>query len=275
MFPSGSIEVVFERFAKAGIGGFDLFLPHIPYLEESSKKPEYFRQNLENCRLAAEAAGVPITGILGVPTPRGQRFKSYLSGGAHRGRADALDFVRHNVEVATALGASNVCTGEGALPPDTDADEVWDRLFRTLKEAAPICESRGITLNLEPHPGYVMASNPERARKLIEEVGSESIRICLDFCHANVITGGYPVSMIEMLAGSVGMVHISDGIQTPSLHLPIGQGEIDVDACIKAVKRTGFDGRWVLCMYGCSFPEFFIQNAIRFLEENHSDILVK
>ena len=79
--------------------------------------------------------------------------------------------------------------------------------------------------------------------------------------------------MIRALKGSLGAIHIADGIQVSGLHLPIGQGEIDVDACIRAVKEVGYDGPWVLCMYGCAFPELSLRTAVRFLRERHPDIL--
>lgn len=144
----------------------------------------------------------------------------YLRADAAKGRADALAFVKYNVELATALGAKHICSGEGAFPPGVDRDEIWNRLITTLREAVPICESHGIIFNLEPHPGYIMADESDRARELIEEIGSASIRICLDFCHANVITKGNPVSMIEKWAGIVGTMHISDGIQVPQSASP-------------------------------------------------------
>ena len=275
MCPSSPIELVFERFARAGIGGFDLYLPHIPHLKQPSNDPhpEYFRRNLLNCREAAESAGVPITGIIGVPTPEGKSMGSYLAADAEQGRADALACIRHNVEVAATLGATRICSAEGVCPQGADPDAIWDRLYHMLRESAPICESRGVTLELEPHPGYLMAGDFQRARELIEAVGSPAIRICLDFCHANVITRGRPAAMIEALAGVIGTVHLADGIQANSLHLPIGRGEIDVDGCIRAVKRTGFAGAWALCMYGCAFPELCIRTAVDFLRKKHADIV--
>ncbi|MHB1357001.1 MAG: sugar phosphate isomerase/epimerase family protein [Anaerolineae bacterium] len=276
MFPSGSIEAVFERLADAGAGGLDLFLPHIPYLKQSPNDSkvqiEYFRRNLVNCRLAAEAAGLPIRSIIGMDTPDGHGFTSYQATDADKGRADALEWVRYNVEIAMVLGAKHICSGEGSNPPGAERDDIWNRLVKTLRDAAPICEKAGITLNLETHPDYI-TSDPQLARRLIEEVGSLSIRICLDFCHANINSRGDPVSVIEALAGVVGTVHISDGTQVTSLHIPIGCGDIDVDACIKAVKKTGFAGIWSLCMYGCAFPEFTFKTAVRFLKEKHPDIL--
>ncbi len=268
MFPSGPIEVVFERLKRAGAGGLDLFLPHIPYLLDGRFGPK----NLSLCRQAAEAAGLPIKSIIGAPLQGNPGFGAYLGADAEKGRAESVAFIRHNVDLASALGASHVCIAEGRCPDGADEREMWSRLVRTLKECAAIAEPKGVTIQIELHPGLI-ASTPEKAPRLIEEVGSKAVRICLDFCHANVITKGDPVGMIRALKGTMGAIHIADGIQVPGLHLPIGQGEIDVDACIRAVKEAGHDGPWVLCMYGNAFPEFTLRTAVRFLRERHPDIL--
>jgi len=270
MVPTGPIEVVFERLARAGAGGLDLFLPHVPYLLDG----RFGSRNLALCRQAAAAAGVPIQSIIGAPLQGNAGFGAYLGPDPDKGRADSVAFVRHNVELAAALGASHFSTAEGRLPNGADERETWGRLVRTLKEAAPIAEAGGVTIQIELHPGLI-ASTPDKAPRLIEEVGSKAVRICLDFCHANVITKGDPVGMIRALKGAMGAIHISDGIQAPGLHLPIGQGEIDVDACIRAAKEVGHDGPWVLCMYGNAFPEHTLRTAVRFLQERHPDILAR
>ncbi len=274
MFSSGSIEAVFERLAAAGAGGLDLFLPNIPFLlpAESVHGQNYFQQNLKNCRLAAAAACLPICSIIANSTHDGHGFQSYQSDDVEKGRADALASIQHNVDIATALGATHICGGEGACPAGADETELWQRLARTLKEAAPILERAGITYHLETHPGY-LTKDFGKTRWLMKEVNSPNIRICLDFCHANVITNGQPISMIEAINEYIGTVHIADGIQVNSLHLPLGQGEIDVDACIREVKKTGFKGPWVHCMYGSAFPEYCLKQAIKFLNDRHPDIL--
>ena len=63
MFPNAPIECVMERLAKAGAGGLDLFLPHVPYLLDA----RFGAENLKSCRAAAEAAGVPIQSIIQAP----------------------------------------------------------------------------------------------------------------------------------------------------------------------------------------------------------------
>ncbi len=101
MFPTGSIEVVFERLAKAGADGTDLFLPHVPFLNQ----PRFSAANLELCRLAAEAAGVGIHSMIACAPPSGSGFGAYMGADAEGGRAAAVEFVKHNVEIASILGA--------------------------------------------------------------------------------------------------------------------------------------------------------------------------
>lgn len=268
MFPTGPIEAAFERIKAAGAGGLDLFLSHVPYLND----PRFGPQNLKSCRAAAEAAGLPIVSIIGAPTPDGKGFGAYLDSNADRGRSDAVAFIRHNVDLCVALGAEHFSFAEGRLPDGADEDAIWKRLVRTLKLGGAIAEAKGVTLQIELHPGLI-ASTPDKAPRLIEEVASPAVRICLDFCHANVITQGDPVGMIRACKGALGAIHIADGIQVGGLHLPIGRGEIDVEACINAVKEVGYDGPWVLCMYGCAFPELSLRTAAKFLQERHPDIL--
>jgi sugar phosphate isomerase/epimerase len=268
MFPSGSIEAVFERLKAAGAGGLDLFPPHIPFLND----PRFGPENWRSCRAAAEAVGLPIVSLIGAPTPSGKGFTAYLDPNADQGRADAIAFLRHNVDLCVALGAKHFSFAEGRVPDGADEHEVWRRLVRALKLGAAIAEAKGVTMQIELHPGLI-ASTPEKAPQLIKEVGSPAVRVCLDFCHANVITDGDPVGMIRALKGTLGCIHIADGMQVGGLHLPIGRGEIDVDACIRAVKEVGHDGPWVLCMYGCAFPELALRTAVRFLKERHPDIL--
>ena len=112
MFPTGSIEVVFERLAKAGAGGIDLFLPHVPFLNQ----PRFGEANLKLCRLAAEAAGVGIHSIIASPIPNNPGFTAYMGPDAEKGRADAVEFVKQNVEIASILGAKHVCSAEGRAP---------------------------------------------------------------------------------------------------------------------------------------------------------------
>jgi len=268
MLPTGPIELIFERLKAAGAGGLDLFIPHVPFLNDPRMGPE----NLTSCRQVAEAMGLPIQSIICAPTPDGKSFGAYLSDDAEQGRTDAVAFIRHNVDLCVALGAKHFSFAEGHLPDGADEEAIWKRLVRVLKLGAAICEAKGVTMQIELHPGLI-ASTPEKAPRLIEEVGSPACRVCLDFCHANVITQGDPVGMIKKLKGCIGAIHIAAGIQVSGLHLPIGRGEIDVDACINAVKEVGHDGPWVLCMYGCAFPELSLRTAAAFLQERHPDIL--
>ncbi len=268
MFPAGPIEMIFERLARAGAQGLDLFWPHVPYLQDA----RFGEANVRLCRLAAEAAGLPIRSMIAAPRPGGPGMEAYLTDPTDQGVADSIAFLEHNVALAARIGAAHFSVAEGRLPPGADEAAMWERLVQVLRTAAVAAERQGVTIQIELHPG-LLASTPDKAPRLIEEVGSPNVRICLDFCHANVITQGDPTAMIRACQGALGSIHIADGVQVGGLHLPIGQGEIDVDACLAAVKEVGHDGPWVLCMYGCAFPELTLRTAVEFLKERHPDVL--
>ena len=162
MFPTGSIEVVFERLAKAGAGGLDIFLPHIQFVNT----PHFGPENLKRCREAAEAVGLPIVSMIGCAAPPNLGFGNYLGPDPDKGRAEAIAFIKHNVQLCKAMGATHFNSAEGRLPDGADEKAIWARLVRTLKEAAPILEAGGVTFDIELHPGLI-ASTPEKALPLI------------------------------------------------------------------------------------------------------------
>lgn len=123
---------------------------------------------------------------------------------------------------------------------------------------AKIGATNGVKVFNEFHPGF-FASTIERAPRLIRDVDSADFLSCIDFCHAEVITGGEPVRFIEALEGQTGLVHLadSDGI-TPMIHPPLGEGIVDLSSCLDAFQRLIFRDIGV-CAYGCSMPERTIE----------------
>ncbi|RLF31479.1 MAG: hypothetical protein DRN07_07105, partial [Thermoplasmata archaeon] len=188
-------------------------------------------------------------------------FKPYTPDGVE----ESVKFIENNVLAAKALGASFVCFAEGRLPQGVPEEEGWSRLVEVLKRGAEFAESNGIMLVDEFHPNLT-ASTPEKAPKLIDEVGSPAFKGCLDFCHAYVITNGDPVSMIKALGDRIGHVHIADASGEPGMHVPLGKGKVDYKACIAAIKEIGYQGEWTLCMHGYSFPEHAAKVCIAALE---------
>ncbi|MGD9784083.1 MAG: 2-oxo-tetronate isomerase [Hyphomicrobiaceae bacterium] len=118
---------------------------------------------------------------------------------------------------------------------------------RNLRAAAAAVRGLGITLLVEPintfdMPGYLI-SRTEDAAALIDEVGSDSVRLQLDLYHrhrmegdaAGAIARFHPIVAHYQIAGPP-----DRGEPVPS--------ELDVPALFAAIDATGFGG-WVGCEY--------------------------
>ena len=91
------------------------------------------------------------------------------------------------VRVAADLGAPTVICGPGSHNPrgvywphrDNHAPEALEQLVAQLREAAKAAEHHGIAIALEPHIATAL-DTPERAREVIDAVGSPGVRVNLD-----------------------------------------------------------------------------------------------
>ena len=88
---------------------------------------------------------------------------------------------------AKALGASyiSLCSGTRNADhlwsphPDNDTDDAWNDMLDTVARCTKIAEQYGITLAVESEASNIISS-PERARRLMDTVGSSNLKMILD-----------------------------------------------------------------------------------------------
>src|SRR5207244_10974582 len=91
------------------------------------------------------------------------------------------------VRVAADRGAPTVICGPGSHNrhglywphPDNHAPEAREQLVAGLREAAKAAEHHGVAIALEPHVATAL-DTPERAREVVDAVGSSGVRVNLD-----------------------------------------------------------------------------------------------
>lgn len=137
---------------------------------------------------------------------------------------------------AQALSAEHLVIGGGAqrtVPPD-DAD--YGRLAAALDEVATIAEGHGLTASFHPHLTTIVES-PDQ----VERVFSRSrIGFCPDTGHLQA-AGGDPVDLIRTYRDRIPYVHIKD-IDGTGGFVPLGEGILDVEGVVGALRDAGFDG---------------------------------
>ncbi len=122
-------------------------------------------------------------------------------------------------------------------------------LSATLELFRPVaddCLAAGLQLTFEPHPDTLSMDNGwavDFIDALAEGRPPGAVGLIYDFCHYGVGQRGDAVASIDVLGTRIRHLHVADGDQqTYALHLPLGDGCIDLEATFAALQRVGFDG---------------------------------
>ena len=109
-------------------------------------------------------------------------------------RATYLRGLGESIEAAHRLGISTLISQVGDLRPGVPRREQHQSLVDGLREAAPMLESAGITLVIEPlndrvdHAGYYLVHSDE-AFEMVDEVNSNRVKVVFDIYHQQISEG--------------------------------------------------------------------------------------
>ncbi len=119
--------------------------------------------------------------------------------------------------------------------------EVNVDLFRRV---ADLCSAKDLRLVFEPHPD-TLSMEDAWAIDFIDQVAKDqpeaSVGILWDCCHYGVGQPDSYLKSIATLGDRIQHVHYSDGdAETYALHLPIGDGVLDLPSIVKELQRIGY-----------------------------------
>jgi inosose dehydratase len=181
----------------------------------------------------------------------------------HDAAHDPLPEVEAAMEGLVAARASTVvvaaATGAEGYDerPVLDEDQ-WATLLQNLDRISDAAAAHDLLATLHPHVGTMVESGRETDRVL---AGSH-IALCLDTGHL-LIGGGDPVGLAVQHPERVGHVHLKDvrrdladrvrrgeityteGVAL-GMYVPLGAGDVDVAAIVRALEADGYQGWYVL-----------------------------
>lgn len=164
------------------------------------------------------------------------------------------------IDLAVEFGAKVITTHIGVIPSDK-SDPVYGTMLQALTEIGLYAKSRGVTAAIE--------TGPEKATTLLAFLKDTrgGVGVNLDPANFAMVTAEDPVAAVYLLRDYVVHTHAKDGIlldpnQDPRdvyhafaiggvdalnacrgfKEVPLGQGQVDWDKYIEALKDIGYDG---------------------------------
>jgi len=181
----------------------------------------------------------------------------------HENRAAALAAAEDSAALFAACGGEMLvlaaATGlNGYDERPSLSDDEWKTLCETAGLIRDIAAKHGLRTVLHPHVGTHVETEAEVERFL---AGSD-LPLCLDTGHL-LIGGTDPVALAKRHPDRVGHLHLKDvrgelaeqvrAGKLPyaeavgkGLYVPLGEGDVDIEAMVKSVHEAGYDGWYVL-----------------------------
>ena len=223
--------------ADAGYDGVALTLDHHhldPMAEGWERRTEALARDMAARRLGA----VIETGARFLLDPRRKHEPTLLTASAE-GRARRVAFLQRAVDIGAMLGAEAVSFWAGVPKPGVDRDlaGAWlrDGVARVLEHA----ERAGVAAALEPEPGMLVETLDDWAA-LSRDL--PTLTLALDLGHCLVTGEREPPAAVREFAAGIGTVAIEDMRRGDHTHLPFGEGDMDIPACLDALEAVGFPG---------------------------------
>jgi inosose dehydratase len=138
------------------------------------------------------------------------------------------------------------------------SDGQWHRLVHTAARIRDLAGEHGLRVTLHPHVGTHVEQRAEVERFLADS----DLPLCLDTGHL-LIGGTEPLELVRAHPGRIAHVHLKDvdlavagrvrageltytqGVRA-GLYVPLGDGDVAVDAIVTTLERSGYAGWYVL-----------------------------
>ncbi len=152
------------------------------------------------------------------------------------GRARRVEFLSRALEVAAETGAEAMSFWAGVPRPGVTSEQARGWVLEGVERVVRRAEALGATAALEPEPGMA-----------IETVGDwrpvaaavPGLRLALDVGHCHVTGDMEAADAVRRHHAEAATVSIEDMRRGVHVHLPFGEGDMDLPAVIGALQRGG------------------------------------
>ncbi|MBM3845432.1 MAG: sugar phosphate isomerase/epimerase [Verrucomicrobia bacterium] len=196
-------------------------------------------------------------------------FDCWVEVEPYRARAETLNGFRAAIAFAADLELGMIISHDpwAHVNQDRSPTECLRQNIALFQEVADLAAARQLRLVFEPHPDTLSMDNAW-AIDFIDGLQRPNVGLLYDCCHYGV---GQPKTYLEAittLGRRIQHIHYSDGDRrTYALHLPLGDGELDLPGVVAALKSIGFRGTLTNDMYNYPLLEEGARRNVEKLRE--------
>ncbi len=202
-----------------------------------------FRANLKavSARLRMLGLGCVVeTGARFLLDPRAKHEPTLITPDA-AGRARRVKFLEHALQVVAETGGEAMSFWAGVPKPGVDLPQARAWLREGVELVVNIADRLGVVAALEPEPGMLIETADD-----YRNLDIPGLKLALDTGHCIVTGERDPATSVTMFADDLGTVAIEDMKHGVHIHLPFGEGDMDVPSVLKALQDIGF--RKLVCV---------------------------
>jgi len=152
------------------------------------------------------------------------------------GRARRVGFLKRAIDIGAMLHSEAVSFWAGVPKPGVDRDDARRWLSEGLREVVAYAADKGVVPCLEPEPGMLIETLDDYAA-----LGIEGLRLALDTGHCLAPGARAPVAAVHEFADRIGTVAIEDMARGVHVHLPFGEGDMDVPGVLNALEAVNYE----------------------------------
>ena len=227
--------------AESGYRGVALTLDfqHLdPFAPDYEAQAERLAERLDDLKLGL----VVETGARYLMDPRRKHEPTLLNPTAE-GRARRVDFLRRAIRVCQIGRGEAVSFWAGVPQPGVARDQAWTWLVEGVARVCDLAAEAGVTAALEPEPGMLVETVDDYARLKVEVAARTEapLRLALDTGHCIVTGERDPAAVVREFKDDLGTLALEDMRRGEHVHLPFGEGDMDVPAVLDALDAIGYD----------------------------------
>ena len=219
--------------ADAGYDGVALTLDH-HHLDPMEDGWERRAEALARDLSARNLGCVIETGARYLLDPRAKHEPTLLTPTVE-GRHRRVAFLSRALDIGAILGAEAVSFWAGVPRPGVAREQALEWLREGVSRVLDHAADRKVTAAFEPEPGMLVETVDDWSA-----LDLPGLKLALDLGHLLVTGERDPAAAVHEFAPHLGTVAIEDMARGTHIHLPFGEGDMDIPACLDALEAIAF-----------------------------------